>query len=159
MTKKCDYHQDYGHTIGRCYKLMEDIEKWIQDGYLKHYVSSYHQQGRDIDRTDYRRCTDRDKYQKRYEGKKDVGDSSRRVINTIIDATQEWVTSKSKREDHLRSVYNVNLQPTSFMKQTPSRSIQFTENDVDMIPDDGNDPIVITAGIANFDVKHILIDD
>lgn len=28
-----------------------------------------------------------------------------------------------------------------------------------MIPDDGNDPIVITEGIINFDVKRILMDN
>lgn len=43
MSKKCDYHQYYGHTTGKYFKLMEDVEKLIQDGHLKHYVSGYRQ--------------------------------------------------------------------------------------------------------------------
>lgn len=88
-----------------------------------------------------------------------VGDSSPPVTNIIIGATQKWVTSKRKREDHLLSVYNVNLLPTSSRKQILPWSIQSIKNDANMVSDDGNDLIVITIGIANFDVKRILIDD
>lgn len=54
--------------------------------------------------------------QKRDEGKKNAGEPSPQVINTIIGTTQEWKTSKHIREDHLREVYNVNPRPTSSSK-------------------------------------------
>lgn len=104
MSKKCYYHQDYGHTTGQCFKLMENIEKWVHDRYLKHYVSGYYQQGWDIDMTDYRRTSNRDNDQRRDGGKNDIDESSCHIINTIIGAIKEWATSKRRKENHLHSM-------------------------------------------------------
>lgn len=91
--------------------------------------------------------------------RRDDSEATRTIINTIIGAIQGWVTSKRKRDDHLRAVKNLNLALTSTSKPIPSFTIHFSDIYAYMVPDDGYNPIVITTHVINFDVKRILIDN
>lgn len=42
-TKYCTFHQDYGHTTESCIQLKRAIERLINEGHLKEYVSGLQQ--------------------------------------------------------------------------------------------------------------------
>lgn len=54
-SKRCEYHQDFGHTTQECNKLKEDLKRWIQWRHHKDYVSGYNQQGRGRDKMNQER--------------------------------------------------------------------------------------------------------
>ena len=76
----------------------------------------------------------------------------------ITGAIEEWAQSKSKRKQHLRSVMAIE-ESSKRAKEDESWQIKFSPLDIDVVQDNCNDPIVVSAVINTFLVKRILIDD
>lgn len=140
-SKRCAYHQDFGHYTRDCIKLKEDIERWMQQGLLKEFI--------DDGRRPRKEASEQRKDDRRFSWN----------YKHHYSPTQDWAMSKRKREQHCRSMNNINSLASPTTRSSSAWSIQFSEADSDHVFDDGNDPIVISAKIANFEVKRILIDD
>ena len=76
----------------------------------------------------------------------------------ITGTTKEWVQSKNKRKQHLKSVMIVEGS-SKRAKDDENWQIKFFPLDTDIMQDDGNDPIVVSAVINTFLVERILFDD
>ena len=79
------------------------------------------------------------------------------VINVIVSSAETWANSKSKRKSHLRSVMAVDV--VTKRPKHSDWSISFNEDDTELLSDQGNDPIVVSATIGNYHVHRILIDN
>ena len=79
------------------------------------------------------------------------------VIHTIVGSTEDWATSKNKRRAHLRSINTIGT--TSKKTRQRDWQINFSDLDADIIEDNDNDPIAISAMINNFLVEKNLVDD
>ena len=79
------------------------------------------------------------------------------IINTIVESMEEWATSKNKRRAYLRSV--ITIGGTSKRPRQEEWQINFSTSDADIIEDNENDPIAISALINNFFIERILVDD
>ena len=143
-TKRCDFHNDIGHTTDDCYCLKNAIEALARKGAIKQFVK----------KKAYARNTTRTTDERR-------SNANRRpivgVINVIVSPAETWANSKSKRKSHLRSVMAVDVA-TKRPKHS-DWSICFNEDDTELISEQGNDPIVVSATIGNYHVHRILIDN
>ena len=81
-----------------------------------------------------------------------------RVINIIVEVTKKWVASKNKCRAHMRSVMIIG-EPSKKQRSGENWQISFSANDVEIMVDNGNNPIFISFIIDNYLVKRILVDD
>ena len=76
----------------------------------------------------------------------------------IIGATEEWAQSKSKRKQHLKNIMTIEGSSKRTRKYD-NWQIKFSPLHTDIVQDNGNDPIVVSAIINTFLVERILKDD
>ena len=79
------------------------------------------------------------------------------VIHIIVNSTEDWATFKSKKRTHLKSINTIGT--TSKKTRQGDWQINFSNLDADIIEDNDNDPIAISAMINNFLVEKNLVDD
>ena len=95
-TKRCDFHNDIGHTTDDCYCLRNAIEALVRKGAIRQFVKK-EAHARNITKTQEERRSN----------------ANRRpvsgVINVIVSSDEIWANSKSKRKSHLRSVMAVDV--------------------------------------------------
>ncbi|KAL0329161.1 UNVERIFIED_CONTAM: hypothetical protein Sradi_4902800 [Sesamum radiatum] len=128
--KYCRFHRDRGHTTEECHHLTNEIEKLIQCGYLKEYIN----QNTDNLPTAGVIAV--------ISGGPTGGDS----------ANARKALARATRGNHWQApiqVYNVNSE-----KQ---EKISFNSQDMDPMRNN-NDALVISATLANFLVKKVLVD-
>ena len=143
LSKYCAFHKNKGHMTNECTKLKDEVEFLIGKGHLKEFIRDYHKEGRN----DVRQSGSKS------DGKRPIMG----VIHTIVGSTEEWATSSKKRRAHLRSINTIGS--TSERHQKEDWQINFSSLDADIIKDNGNDPIAVSAVINNFLVERILVDD
>ncbi|KAL0286057.1 UNVERIFIED_CONTAM: hypothetical protein Sangu_2751800 [Sesamum angustifolium] len=144
--KYCRFHRDRGHTTEECHHLMNEIEKLIQRGYLKEYIN----QGPSRQPQDSTSSQTRNTDNLPTAGVIAVisggpaGGDSVNARKALVRATRgsHWQASIQ--------VYNVNSE-----KQ---EEISFNSQDMDPMRNQNNDALVISATLANFLVKKILVD-
>ncbi|KAL0286608.1 UNVERIFIED_CONTAM: hypothetical protein Sangu_2725900 [Sesamum angustifolium] len=144
--KYCRFHRDRGHTTEECNHLMNEIEKLIQRGYLKEYIN----QGPNRQPQDSTSAKTRNTDKLPTVGVITVisgspaGGDSANARKALVRATREnhWQASIQ--------IYNINSK-----KQ---EEISFNSQDMDPMRNQNNDALVISATLANFLVKKVLVD-
>ncbi|KAL0317554.1 UNVERIFIED_CONTAM: hypothetical protein Sangu_2169700 [Sesamum angustifolium] len=144
--KYCHFHWDRGHTTEECHHLMNEIEKLIQRGYLKEYIN----QGPS------RQPQDSTSAQ--------TGNTDNLPTAGVIavisghptrgdSANARKVLVRTTRGNYWQApiqVYNINSE-----KQ---EEISFNSQDMDLMRNQNNDALVISATLANFLIKKVLVD-
>ncbi|KAL0282337.1 UNVERIFIED_CONTAM: hypothetical protein Sangu_2956500 [Sesamum angustifolium] len=144
--KYCRFHRDRGHTTEECHHLMNEIEKLIQRGYLKEYIN----QGPSRQPQDSISAQTRNTDNLPTAG----------VIAVISggptggdSANARKALARATMENHWQApiqVYNVNSEN--------QEEISFNSQDMDPMRNQNNDALVISATLANFLVKKVLVD-
>ncbi|XP_014503256.1 uncharacterized protein LOC106763598 [Vigna radiata var. radiata] len=169
--KHCLYHQNMGHTTEECVTLRDQIEELIRAGHLKQYVKTAPNEpprGRppspdtrkDRDRGQSRQPRRLDN-QSRYEERRHRSRSRSRDRpirgrnNTISGGFAGGGPSSSARKHHVRALRSVNSVRTARKSMPP---IAFTDDDFHAPDLEQDDPMVITAEIARYEIGKVLVD-
>lgn len=178
--KHCLYHKNMGHSTEECITLRDKIEELIRAGHLKKYVKSERAQtARHRERSPHGSLTqEQSGYDDRYYRaprrperhhrpspmRRDRSHSrSRRpnddrpvrgIINTISEGFSGGGSTSSARKRHLRTLRSVN----NVQKRQSMPPITFTDDDFHAPDPDQDDPMVITAEIARYEISKVLID-
>ncbi|XP_022851304.1 uncharacterized protein LOC111373062 [Olea europaea var. sylvestris] len=138
-TKYCDFHRDHGHTTEGCLALKQQIEALIRRGFLGSYTS----------------------HEKRPRNKQDnihEGHSSEPptagTINVIIGGTASGGHTNNGRKKYAKQLP---VSPGTDLAHT--EYITFGSKDLEGISFPHDDALVISAIIANFEAKRILVDN
>ncbi|KAL0349822.1 UNVERIFIED_CONTAM: hypothetical protein Sradi_4131400 [Sesamum radiatum] len=154
--KYCLFHKDYGHNTKDCLHLKEEIKKLIQRGYLKEYV-------------------DRSNKPQEAQGLPGGGEGVKREatqnkpnqdnlptteVIPVISGGPIGGDSAKKRKTTLRASKNIThdpFRPELMMNEESQgkQEIVFGSQNLDA----NNDTVVISATIANFWVKKVLVDN
>ncbi|XP_022880799.1 uncharacterized protein LOC111398076 [Olea europaea var. sylvestris] len=132
QSKYCHFHRDHGHDTEKCLQLKEEIERLLRRGLLAKYVKN-------------------DKGRQRVEG---LPPPRAGVINMIIGGVASGGDSNSARKSYARSVGVCSIQKKARFNQ----SITFDEDDLIGVTHPHDDALVIVGGIADFNVKRVLVD-
>ena len=76
----------------------------------------------------------------------------------ITGATEEWAQSKNKRKQYLKSIMAVE-RSSKRTREDETWQIKFSSLNTNIVQDNGNDPIFVSAIINTLLVGRILIDD
>ncbi|KAL0311456.1 UNVERIFIED_CONTAM: hypothetical protein Sangu_2440300 [Sesamum angustifolium] len=144
--KYCRFHRDRGYTTEECHHLMNELEKLIQRGCLKEYTN----QGPSRQPQDSISAQTRNTDNLPTTG----------VIVVISrgptggdSANARKALARATRGNHWQApiqVYNVNSEN--------QEEISFNSQDMDPMRNQNNDALVISATLANFLVKKVLVD-
>ncbi|XP_022862719.1 uncharacterized protein LOC111382920 [Olea europaea var. sylvestris] len=141
MNKYCEFHRDHGHTTENCKALQREIEALIKRGLLSSYVGN-----------DKRPRNDRGR-EKDPEGKRD-GQPTAGTINIIIGGIASGGNSNSGRKQYARRYALAFGMPHGKLED-----ITFGTGDLECVSLPHDDALVISAILANFEVKRILVDN
>ncbi|XP_014506386.1 uncharacterized protein LOC106766145 [Vigna radiata var. radiata] len=158
--RKQTYHGNRGHTIEGCQGLKDELERLIHVGYLREFVREEANRARRSPKKEpvrrslekNTRPTDRSRSRSRGIAH---DRPARGHIDTISRGFARGGASSSARKRHLRnlqSVHNVSHHSLTMP------DIAFTNADFHAPDLDQDDPMVITARIAQYDVSKVLID-
>ncbi|XP_014500446.1 uncharacterized protein LOC106761405 [Vigna radiata var. radiata] len=167
-TQVCQFHNSGGHTTESCQTLKVELEKLIRAGHLWEFVKeesaraghSPKKTRRSPERTkgkgghsrDRSRSPSRNRSRSRPR-ERDLTVKGR--IDTISGCFAGGGASSSARKRHLRSLHSVH----SMVRNPVSMpDITFTDKDFHAPDPDQDDPMVITARIAQYDVGKVLVD-
>jgi ribonuclease HI len=139
-SKYCDFHRDHGHTTDGCFALKREIEALIKRGFLGTYVS------------EEKRRRDNQNRGKAPEGGNKQPTAG--TINVIVGGTASGGDSNSGRKQYARQ-----YQSVSTVDLGAADDITFGSRDLEGVSFPHDDALVITAIIANFEVKRILVDN
>ncbi|XP_022883875.1 uncharacterized protein LOC111400717 [Olea europaea var. sylvestris] len=140
-SKYCDFHKDHGHTTEDCFTLKREIEAFMKRGFFGSYVSNDKHP---------RNNQNRDKAPEGRENKQPTAGT----INIIVRRMASRRDSSSRRRQYAR-------QPPTISKSDLGsiEDITFGARDLEGISFPHDNALVISAIIANFEVKRILIDN
>ncbi|XP_014490823.1 uncharacterized protein LOC106753517 [Vigna radiata var. radiata] len=151
QNKYCKYHQNRGHTTEDCNSLKDKLENLIQVGHLQKFVQR-RQTPIPITITHQKTKSRHDRSRSRSRSRERV---TRGIINTISGGFAGRGPSVSARKRHLRSLHHVN-QVGAERRSMPV--ISFSDEDFHAPHPDQDDPMVIVAMIARYQVGKVLID-
>ncbi|XP_022897821.1 uncharacterized protein LOC111411533 [Olea europaea var. sylvestris] len=150
MSKYCEFHRDQGHTTENCKALQREIEALIKMGLLSSYVGN-------------------DKRPKNDGGRKRASEAKRDgqpacakthlspaagIINIIVGGIASGGDSNTGRKQYARQ-----YMTTSKAHHGDLEDITFGMKDLEGVSFPHDDALVISAIVANFEVKRILIDN
>ncbi|XP_022843399.1 uncharacterized protein LOC111366951 [Olea europaea var. sylvestris] len=141
MNKYCEFHRDHRHTTENCKALQREIEALIKRGLLSSYVGN-----------DKRPRNDRGR-EKDPEAKRD-GRLTTGTINIIIGGIATGGDSNSGRKQYARRYVSESGMPHGKLED-----ITFGTGDLEGVSLPHDDALVISAIVANFEVKRILVDN
>ncbi|XP_022859172.1 uncharacterized protein LOC111379964 [Olea europaea var. sylvestris] len=141
MNKYCEFHRDHGHTTENCKALQREIEALIKRGLLSSYVGN-----------DKRPRNDRGR-ESAPEVKRD-GQPTTGTINIIIGGIASGGDSNSGRKQYSRQYVLASGMPHGKLED-----ITFGTGDLEGVSLPHDDALVISAIVANFEVKRILVDN
>ncbi|XP_022843439.1 uncharacterized protein LOC111366994 [Olea europaea var. sylvestris] len=141
INKYCKFHRDHGHTTENCKALQREIEALIKRGLLSSYVGN-----------DKRPRNDRSR-EKDPEAKRD-GQPTAGTINIIIGGIASGGDSNSGRKQYARQYALASGMPHGKLED-----ITFGTGDLEGVSLPHDDALVISAIVANFEVKRILVDN
>ncbi|XP_047165138.1 uncharacterized protein LOC124834482 [Vigna umbellata] len=163
-SKTCRLHVNQGHDTEECHMVKEEIERLIRAGYLQEYVKDRASRAptprrRESARPSPERSSRREEESRRRSRSRSRQPQRERTIRGRIDTISGGFAgggaSASARKRHLRSLKSVHMvgrQPRSFP------SITFTDADFHAPDSEQDDPMVITAEIARYEVTKVLVD-
>ncbi|XP_014489656.1 uncharacterized protein LOC106752481 [Vigna radiata var. radiata] len=156
--KYCRYHQNRGHTTEDCVTLRDKLETLVQAGHLQRFVQR--QRGPSSVRAggpNGRNNPPRGNHHQRRDRSRSRSPNRtvRGVINTISRGFAGGGSTLAARKRHLRSLHSINRSREA--KRTMP-AITFSAQDFHALDLDQNDPMVITAMIARYQVGKVLID-
>ena len=135
------FHRDHGHDTNECYDLKQQIENFIKQGKLRHFVGKDH------------------KDEKLKAKMEELSRPPLREIRVIIGGTLAGQTSKSKKT-YLKVVQNVQLSGRSpKTRGIDEPTISFTDEEAERIHHPHDDAIFITLLIADYTTKRVLVDN
>ncbi|XP_014522974.1 uncharacterized protein LOC106779390 [Vigna radiata var. radiata] len=151
-SKYCRYHQNRGHTTEDCNTLKDKLENLIQVGHLQKFVQRRQTCTPNVTthQSDKRSRRDQSRSRSRSRERVTIG-----IINTISGGFAGGGPSVSARKRHLRNLHHVN-QTGVDRKSMPV--ISFSDEDFHAPDPDQDDPMVIVAMIARYQVGKVLID-
>ncbi|XP_022861072.1 uncharacterized protein LOC111381515 [Olea europaea var. sylvestris] len=138
-TKYCDFHGDHGHTTESCLALKQQIEAFIKRGFLDSYTSHGKRP--------------RNKQNNVQEGRGSEPPMAG-IINVIVGGTTSNGDTNSGHKQYARQ-----LPSSSNTDIAHTKDITFGSKDLEGISFLHDDALVISAFIANFKVKRILVDN
>ncbi|XP_022890991.1 uncharacterized protein LOC111406040 [Olea europaea var. sylvestris] len=138
-TKYCDFHRDHGHTTEGCLALKQQIEALIRRGFLGSYTS--HEK------------RPRNKQNNIHEGRSSEPPIAG-TINVIIGGTASGGDANNGRKKYAKQLP---VSPGTDLAHT--EDITFGSKDLEGISFPHDDALVISAIIANFEIKRILVDN
>ncbi|WVY97056.1 hypothetical protein V8G54_029207 [Vigna mungo] len=164
-SKMCRFHDNQGHSTEGCQGLKDEIERLVRAGYLQEFVnadvppSADGPPSADVPpaRTfpqKIRKETERIREHSRSRSRKRDPTPKGR-IDTISGGFAGGGASSSARKRHMRNLYSVH---TIARNPLTMPDITFTDRDFHAPDPEQDDPMVITARIAEYDVSKILID-
>ncbi|XP_047151082.1 uncharacterized protein LOC124823008 [Vigna umbellata] len=161
-SKACRLHLNHDHDTEECNLLKDEIERLICAGYFQKYIKERTSQAatpsrNETSRTSPEQSSHRDDRQRRQSQSRsrhlERERSVRGRIDTISGGFAGGGASTSAQKRHLRdlkTVHMVDQQPRSMP------NITFTDADFHAPDPDHDDPMVITAEIARYDVRKVL---
>ncbi|KAL0295509.1 UNVERIFIED_CONTAM: hypothetical protein Sangu_2508000 [Sesamum angustifolium] len=156
--KYCLIHKDRGHSTEDCFHLKDEIEKLIRQGYLKEYVncSNQPQEGNS-------RAPPEGREREAEQNKQNKDNLSTASIIGVISGGPAGGDSARARKAALRAIGNTSrdtFEPIVMMNEESQekQDIVFGSQDLGRDVVANNDAVVISATIANFRVKKVLVD-
>ncbi|XP_022861322.1 uncharacterized protein LOC111381740 [Olea europaea var. sylvestris] len=141
MSKYCEFHRDHGPTTENCKALQWEIEALIKRGFLSSYV------GND-------KCPKNDCGRERASEAKRDGQPTAGIINIIVGDIASGGDSNIGRKQYARQYMTSSKEHHSDLDD-----ITFGMKDLEGVSFPHDDALVISAIVANFEVKRILIDN
>ncbi|XP_047163972.1 uncharacterized protein LOC124833515 [Vigna umbellata] len=164
-SKACRFHMNHGHDTEECNMVKDELERLIRAGYLQNYIKdrvttrTATPRRKDPSKRSPQRSPPRDDRHRRRSCSPLRRTERERSVRGRIDTISGGFTggggSSFARKRHLRqlkSVHMVDRQPRSIP------DITFTNTDFHALDSDHDDPMVITANIAWYDVSKVLVD-
>ncbi|XP_022873009.1 uncharacterized protein LOC111391959 [Olea europaea var. sylvestris] len=139
--KYCDYHRDHGHTTEDCITLQREIEALIKRGFLKEYIRH--------DKHPRNDCNN-GKTTESGGGNQTIAGT----INLIIEGIASGEDSNNGCKQYARRHSSIQMTAPNDMKD-----ITFGSKDSKDISYPHDDALVISAIIANFEVRRVLVDN
>ena len=139
----CQYHQDYGHTIGNCRNLWNYLDQLVREGKLKHLL--HHSSG--------------NQGQTHQEPQRDT--ALRPPVGTIIVilATPGRISTRPSRVLSMVQLLVEESQPESKrVRMNFHLILSFSEEDKIGTTQPHNDALLITLRIRDYDVKRVMVD-
>ncbi|XP_014517192.1 uncharacterized protein LOC106774662 [Vigna radiata var. radiata] len=154
-SKYCRYHQNRGHTTEDCKTLKDKLESLVQQGHLRQFVRRGGSSGNSDVVTNTPHQRQKHEGGSRRSQSKSRDRTVRGVINTISGGFAGEGPTVAARKRHLRSLHHVNRAGIT-KKSMPV--ISFSDVDFHASDPEQDDPMVITAMIARYQVGKILVD-
>ncbi|KAL0423963.1 UNVERIFIED_CONTAM: hypothetical protein Sradi_0931100 [Sesamum radiatum] len=156
--KYCLFHKDRDHGTEDCFHLKDEIEKLIRRGYLKEYVSRSGQP-QEINSRAPREGREREDRQ----NKSNQDNLPTAGIIRVISGRPTGGDLARARKAALRAIANTSgdmFEQAVMMneKSQEKQDIVFGSQDLEKNVVASNDAVVISATIANFWVKKVLVD-
>ncbi|KAL0463136.1 UNVERIFIED_CONTAM: hypothetical protein Slati_0201200 [Sesamum latifolium] len=144
--KFCRFYNDYRHTTEECRHLKSEIERLIQNGYLQEYVCWEKARVKDVPRSSIT-------------GKVEDNDPPRKGVIRMIVGGSIGGDSQRARKAQVREAYKNEIREV--MDVEPANDapfIQFDQEERSRPRTPGNDTLVITALLANYEIERVFID-
>ncbi|KAL0439651.1 UNVERIFIED_CONTAM: hypothetical protein Slati_2448100 [Sesamum latifolium] len=168
--KFCRFHNDYGHTIKECRHLKNEIEWLIQNGYLQEYICWEKARGTGP----YKKVrVDKDKNVKNpspespvkymprssMTGKAEVNDPPRKGVIRMILGGPAGGDSQRARKAWVREAYGTSVREVMDVEPVNDAPlIQFDQEERCGPRTQGNDALIITTLLANYEIERVFID-
>ncbi|XP_022892021.1 uncharacterized protein LOC111406891 [Olea europaea var. sylvestris] len=140
-SKYYEFHRDYGHTNEDCQALQREIEAFIKRGLLRNYID--HDKGLKNERDNQKEP-----------GAGSSAQPTTGTINIIIGGIASGGDTNSGRKQ-----YACQHAHTPRESHDEVKEITFGARDLKGVSYAHDDALVVSAIVANFQVKRILIDN
>ena len=153
-SRYCEFHRDYGHRTDDCIQLKREIEYLIWRGYLRRFISPENQsQNQAQNQVPAQQPPPRQTTTQHHQP---LGE-----IHVISGGFVGGGESSSARKAHLRSIRSVEIAEIQAVSKLPrlDTSITFSDSDLEGFQHPHDDPLVVSAVVANKTVHRVLVDN
>ncbi|XP_022877106.1 uncharacterized protein LOC111395364 [Olea europaea var. sylvestris] len=140
-SKYYEFHRDHGYTTEDCQVLQREIEALIKRGFLRNYI------GHD-------KCPRNDRDNRKELGTGSNAQPTTGTINIIVGGITSGGDTNSGRKQYARQHAHTPME-----SRDEVRDITFGARDMEGISYPHDDALVVSAVVANFEVKRILVDN
>ncbi|XP_022895220.1 uncharacterized protein LOC111409399 [Olea europaea var. sylvestris] len=141
MSKYCEFHRDHGHTTEDCQALQREIEALIKRVFLKNY-------------TGHDKRPRNDRATRKEPGAGSSAQPTAETINIIVGGIASGRDTSSGRKQYARQHAHTPRESSDKVKD-----ITFGARDLEGVSYPHDDALVVSAVVANFEVKRILVDN